>query len=118
MSQSAKPFGLLFLEREITCDQLPLHAYDEERDVSVLEVNGEWVPLVSAVDPRMSTETVTEAAGEATDEPLQTITRACSLSVETETKAQDDLTLGPLEPHLVMALATETQTSVAGEETD
>ena len=118
MSESAIPFGLLFLERQLMCaDQTP-HAYDEERDVSVIEVNGEWFPVIWAMDPRMGTETFTEAAGEATDEPSLAMTTTWSLGTDTETKAAEDLTMGALEPRLVTLLATETQTSVAGEETD
>ncbi|HUW09169.1 MAG TPA: hypothetical protein VM537_05530 [Anaerolineae bacterium] len=118
MCESAIPFGLLFAENEITLAEQPVATYDEDQDVSVVEENGERVPLVSVADPRMSTETVTEAAGEPTDRRSQACIPHWGLSTDTETKAQDDLTLGGLEPRLVMALATETETRIAGEETD
>ena len=118
MCESAIPFGLLFAENEITLDEQPLATYDEDQDVSVVEENGERVPLVSVADPRMGTETFTEAAGEPTDRTSQACIPHWWLTTDTETKAGDDLTLGSLEPTLLMALATETQTRIAGEETD
>lgn len=118
MSESTVPFGLLFLESDTTPAEPPPYAYDEERDVSVLEVNGEPIPVVWAFDSRMSTETLTEVAGEPTDQPSLATSTDWSLSTDTETKAAEDLTAGPLHPYLVAALATDTETRVADDETD
>jgi len=118
MCESAIPFGLLFAENEIALAEQPLATYDEDQDVSVVEENGERVPLVSVADPRMGTETFTEAAGEHTDRTSQACMPHWWLSTDTETKAQDDLTLGGLEPRLLMALATETETRIPDEATD
>jgi hypothetical protein len=118
MCESVIPFGLLFLEKETACAEQPLGAYDEDQDVSVLDVNGEVVPLVKAVGPRMSTETLTEVAGEATDPSSHGAGPPWWLGTDTETKAQDDLTSGAVEPSLAIAMGTETGTSIGGEETD
>lgn len=117
MSECVIPFGLLFLERAIAYAGGPPHRYDEDRDVSVFQMNGEWVPLVSATDPRMGTETITEVAGESTDEASPFTNAGWWLSTDTETKAQEDLTAGAPEPHLVTALATDTETRTARDET-
>jgi hypothetical protein len=118
MCQSAIPFGLVFLEKEITRADLPHVKYDEDQDVSVLEVNGQRMPLVSAADSRMSTETFTETAGEATDALSQEAVPVWRLSTGTETKAADDYTLGALAAGSVAVLQLETGTRVADEETD
>jgi hypothetical protein len=118
MSDSAIPFGLLFLEKEITRVDQSLATYDEQQDVSVLEVNGRRIPLVSAVDARMGTETFTEVAGEATDALSQEALAPWWLSTDRETKAEADYTLGALQFSLAMAAATETETRIAREETD
>jgi hypothetical protein len=118
MCESDIPFGLLFAENDVTLSQVPRATYDEDQDLWVVEENGEPVPLVSVAGPRMTTETVTEAAGEATDRTSwRTIPHWC-LGTETETKAEDDLTFASLDPRLLLALATETETRIAREETD
>ena len=118
MCESAMPFGLVFLEEEITPADLPHVKYDEHQDVSVLEVNGERIPLVSAVDSRMSTETFTGTAWEATDALSQEAVPVWRLSTDTETKAADDYSLGAVAGGTAAVLQLETGTRVADEETD
>jgi hypothetical protein len=117
MTESTVPFGLLFLENDITPAEQRPYAYDEERDVSVLEVNGVPIPVVSAADSRMSTETLTEVAGESTDQPSLATSTDWWLSTDTETKAAEDLTAGAPHPYLVAAPGTDIETRVADDET-
>jgi len=116
MCKSAIPFGLLFLEKECTLGEPPPVTYDEEQDVWVLEANGERIPLVSAIDPRMGTETVTEVAGEDTDAFSQEAYPPCWLSTDTETKAAEDDTLQAVQAGVAEAWDTETETRIPGQD--
>lgn len=118
MGDRAIPFGMLFLERKVNGGEVPVPEYDEERDVSVVEANGHMVPLVTASSVFSGTETITEVAGEETDHHSHGVQSVCRLGTDTETKAEVDYTQIGLEPSLVMAMATETTTRVAGEDTD
>jgi hypothetical protein len=73
---------------------------------------------VAAVGPRMSTETLTEVAGEATDPSSLGAGPPWWLGTDTETRAQDDLTSGAVEPCFAIAMGTDTGTKVEGEQTD
>lgn len=118
MGDRAIPFGMLFLERQVNPGEVPVPEYDEERDVSVVEANGQVVPFVTASDLILGTETLTEAAGEETDHHSDGVQSICRFGTDTETAAERDYTQVGLEPSLVMAMATETTTRVAGEDTD
>lgn len=118
MGDQAIPFGMLFLERQVNTGEVPVPVYDEERDVSVIEANGQVVPFVTASTFVLGTETITEAAGEETDHHSTWLQSVWRLGTEEETRADLDYTDRGAYRSLLMALATETTTRVAREGTD
>jgi len=116
VSECTRPFGLLFATEEIDDVRPRFGTYDERLDISVVELNGEQIPLVSAVTFRA--ETVTGVRREPTDQMGEVPSTPWSLSTETETKAERDYTQYGLEPDLLIAMATETTTRIAREPTD
>lgn len=86
MSKTATPFGLLFQEPAVDPGDTPVPEYDEARDMSVLEQDGEMIPFVTAVSSAMATQTETKAAGESTDQDIDPATPGWLLATFTETK--------------------------------
>lgn len=62
-----QPFGLLFVEPLIMGEESPQSTYDDERDVSMTEEEGELVPLATTAVWTLGTFTETRCSGEHTD---------------------------------------------------
>ena len=92
MSKNALPFGLLFQEPTVDTGEVPVPAYDEAQDISVVEQEGDLVPFVMAVPSAMATQTLTEAWGESEDRDIDPAAPRWSLRTFTETKVMDEHT--------------------------
>lgn len=64
MSENTLSFGLLFQEPAVDAEELPVPVYDEAKDISVLEQDGELVPFLTAAPGAMATQTEIKARGE------------------------------------------------------
>lgn len=118
---SSTPFGLLFEEPASSYQDFPQLIYDEEKDMSFIEVaNGGRVPFVEHSEA-LATDTITKVTGEPTDQDwsnhklMATITITAVIN---ETTDQDpDNEPGAVLNQLPM-LATTTKTNAVCESTD
>jgi len=119
MRNKAMPFGFLFQEPAVDLGETPVPVYDEERDISFIEQDGEAVPFVTAVPPRMATRTHTAVAREPTDADVDPANLSrCLRAVRTETKIERESTDRSPAPSLLALMKTQTVTRIRREQTD
>jgi hypothetical protein len=118
MRDAAIPFGLLFQESASEPADLPRPRYDEAWDISLVDQDGTEVPFVCVAPSTMATRTMTEVAGESTDEDYQSANAEWCLGTMTETKVEEEATDRSPDMCALAALATGTGTRVANEDSD
>jgi len=118
MSKKAMPFGLVFQEPAVDPGEMLVPIYDEDRDMSFVEKDGEAVPFVTVASAGMATRTMTEVAREPTDQDFDPANPAWSLGMLTKTKIEREPTDRAPSMSLVSMMATQTGTAVARENTD
>lgn len=118
MRNQAMPFGLLFQEPAVDPGEMPVPSYDEDRDISLIEKDGEAIPFVTVVPSGMATQTITEVERESTDQDFDPANPDWCLGTFTETKIEREPTDRDPSVSLVAMMATQTATAVAREDTD
>lgn len=118
MTNKGVPFGVLFQEPAADLGQVEIPIYDENREISLVQRDGEAVPFVTAAPAAMATQTLTEAAGESTDKDFDPRSLAWSLSTFTTTKMERDPTDRDRSLSLAVVMATQTGVAVTREDTD
>jgi hypothetical protein len=118
------PFGLLFEETAPEPEELVTPIYDEGKDYSCIQVQGEWVPVVE-LTKHMGTQTATKSFRETTDtDPGDDRQRVASLDTQSITfVASESTDTDPEEDNKNdrrsrAFLSTQTVTSIKEEATD